>query len=141
MMSDIMVKIMTEVLNVLALATKHLRQGRLSMWLAACLSSLTNRCTEKFIHKLLGERRIEAVLQRLAQLTQEEALMTGARTLEVVHGLSDDLKVVRDGAKLHSGRHQTIDETCTGRWQDINAWHTTSSRYVQPAWNTRSPYH
>ena len=36
MMSDIMVKIMTEVLNVLALATRQLRQGRLSMWLAVC---------------------------------------------------------------------------------------------------------
>jgi len=31
MMSDIMVKIMTEVLNVLALATKYLRQGRFGM--------------------------------------------------------------------------------------------------------------
>jgi hypothetical protein len=36
MMSDIMVKVMTEVLNVLALATKHLRQGRFSAWHAAC---------------------------------------------------------------------------------------------------------
>jgi len=34
--------------------------------------------------------------------------MTGARTLEVVHGLSDDLKVVRDGAKLHFDRHQRL---------------------------------
>jgi hypothetical protein len=139
-MSDIMVKVMTEVLNVLALVTKHLRQGRFSTWLAACLSSPTNRCTEKFIRKLLGERRIEAVLQRLDQLTQEEALMTGAHTLEVVHGLSDDLKVVRDGAKFHSGRHQMTDETCTSRWQDINTWYTPSSRYVQPTWNTQSSY-
>lgn len=32
MMSDIVVKIMGEVLAVLALATKQIRQGRLSMW-------------------------------------------------------------------------------------------------------------
>ena len=81
----------------------------------------TNRCTEKFVHKLFGERRIEGALQRLDQLTQEEALMTGARTLEVVHGLSDDLKVIKDGAKFHSGRHHMIDETCLSRWQDISA--------------------
>ena len=52
---------------------------------------------EKFIKRLLGERHVEATLQRLDRLTQEEALTTGARMLEVVHGLSDDLKVVRDG--------------------------------------------
>ena len=32
MMSNIMVQIMTEVLNVLALATKHIKQGRISKW-------------------------------------------------------------------------------------------------------------
>ena len=66
--------------------------------------------------------------------------MTGARTLEVVHGLSDDLKVIKDGAKLPLVANQVIDETCTSRWQDINAWYTPSSRYVQPAWNTKSFY-
>ena len=46
--------------------------------------------------RLLGERQVEATLQRLDRLTQEEALTTGAHTLEVVRGLSDDLKVVKD---------------------------------------------
>jgi len=32
-MSNVMVKIMTEVLNVLALATNHIKEGRLSQWL------------------------------------------------------------------------------------------------------------
>jgi len=96
-MSNVMVKVTTEVLNVLALATKHINQGRFSKPPITCWSSLANRGIEKFIKKLLGERQVEATLQRLDRLTQEESLTTDARTLEVVHGLSDDLKVVRHG--------------------------------------------
>jgi hypothetical protein len=52
---------------------------------------------EKFTKKLLGENEVEAVLQRLDRLTQEEARMTVAHMLEVVHGLLDNVKVVMDG--------------------------------------------
>jgi hypothetical protein len=48
--------------------------------------------------KLLGEGDIEAVLRRLDRLTQEEARMTVANTLEVVHLLFDNLMQVMDGA-------------------------------------------
>jgi hypothetical protein len=41
MMSDIVVKIMGEVLAVLALATKQIKQGRLSKWTATYRASLT----------------------------------------------------------------------------------------------------
>jgi hypothetical protein len=54
--------------------------------------------TEKFAKKFLGESDIEAVLQRLDRLTQDEARMTAANTLEVVHGLFNNLKEVMDGA-------------------------------------------
>ena len=53
----------------------------------------------KFVKKLLGESEIEAVLQRLDRLTQEEARMTGAQTLEVVHGLVNNMKVVMNGTQ------------------------------------------
>jgi hypothetical protein len=51
----------------------------------------------KFVKKLLGESEIEVVLQRLDRLTNEEARMTGAQTLEVVHGLVNDMRVVMNG--------------------------------------------
>ena len=94
---DILVKIMIELLNVLALATEQIKKGRLSKWSTTRSSSLVDLGTEKFAKKLLGESDIEAILQRLDRLTQEEARMTGAHMLEVVHGLIDNLKVVMDG--------------------------------------------
>ena len=48
--------------------------------------------------KLLGECDVEAILQRLDRLTQEEARVAAAHTLEVVHELFNNLKVAIDGA-------------------------------------------
>ena len=56
--------------------------------------AITQHCIEKFAKKLLGEREIEAVLQRLDRLTQDEGRMTVAQTLEVVHGLMNNVKIV-----------------------------------------------
>jgi hypothetical protein len=96
-MSDMIVQIMVEVLSVLALATKEIKQGRFSKWPIACRSSLFKYSIEKFTKKLLGESDVEAILQRLDRLTQEEARMTVTHTLEVVHGIFDNLKVVMAG--------------------------------------------
>ena len=54
---------------------------------------------EKFAKKLLGESEIEAVLQRLDRLTQDEARITVAQTLQVVCGLVKNMKVVMDGTQ------------------------------------------
>ena len=56
------------------------------------------RATEKFAKKLLGDSEIEAVLQKLGRLTQDEARMTVAQTLGIVHGLVGSMKVVIEGA-------------------------------------------
>ncbi|KAH9955565.1 hypothetical protein BC827DRAFT_871171 [Russula dissimulans] len=83
LMSEIIVKIMVEVLSVLALATKQVKQGRF----------------KKFTKKLLGESEVEDMLQRLDRLTQEEAQMTEVHTLAVVHEIFDNMKVVMDDRK------------------------------------------
>jgi hypothetical protein len=54
--------------------------------------------TEKFTKKMLGESEVETVLRRLDRLTQEEARVTVAQTLGVVHGLVGSVKVLMEGA-------------------------------------------
>jgi hypothetical protein len=51
----------------------------------------------KLVKKLLGDNEVEAVLQRLDRLTQDEARTTAAQTLEVVYGLVQNMKVFMDG--------------------------------------------
>jgi len=55
--------------------------------------------TEKFAKKLLGESEVEGVLQRLDRLTQDEARITVAQTLGVVHGLVGNVKEIMNGAE------------------------------------------
>jgi hypothetical protein len=98
-MREILVKIMVELLEVLALATQQIKQGRFSEFLLrlAGTSHLSERDAEKFAKKLLGENDIEAVLQRLDRLTLEESRMTATQTMEVVYGLFNNMKLVMNG--------------------------------------------
>ena len=97
-MTDIIVAIMVELLSVLALATKQISQGRFSKCAVTYTLPVSQCSTEKFAKKLMGDSDIEAILQRLDRLTQDEARMTVAQTLGVVHGLVGNMKVVMEGA-------------------------------------------
>ena len=110
-MTSIIVKILVEVLSVLALATKQIKQGRFSKWLVAYICLVAEDVSGKFAKKLLGESEIEAVVQRLDRLTQAEARMTVAQTLEVVHGLVKNMKVVMDGTQVSLNLLSVVDWT------------------------------
>jgi hypothetical protein len=56
---------------------------------------------EKLVRKLVGEKKMEAMVQRLDRLTQDEARQTVAQILKVVHGLVENAKVVMDGEQIH----------------------------------------
>ena len=106
-MTEMLVKILMELLSTLALATKEVRQGKPSESVFTVVLYITSRNvdTEKFVMKLFGEKDIEAVLQRLNRLTQDEAKLTAAQILEVVHGLVQNMKVVTDGEQIHLACH------------------------------------
>ena len=98
-MTDVIVKIMIELLSVLALATKQIKQGRFSECAVTNPLSMPHRASEKFAKKLIGDSEVEAVLQRLDRLTQDEARMTVTQILSVVHGLVGNIKTVMEGAE------------------------------------------
>ena len=108
MMTDIIVKIMVQLLSVLALATKQISQKRFSKCAVTYTLSVTQCTTEKFAKKLLGESEVEVVLQRLDRLTQEEARITVAQTLGVVHGLVGNVKIIMEGTQCLNNRSYII---------------------------------
>jgi len=55
---------------------------------------------EKYAKKLLGEKEIESVLDRLDRLTLEESKMTVAQTYDVVCRLVNKMQVVMEGTHL-----------------------------------------
>jgi hypothetical protein len=64
----------------------------------------------KLVKKLLGENEVEAVLQRLDRLTQDEARTTTAQTLEVVYGLVQNMRVVMEGEATSSNCPSSVVE-------------------------------
>ena len=58
---------------------------------------LTERSAVKFAKKVFGEKDVEAVLQRLDRLTQDEARTTAAQALEVVYSLVQNMTKVLIG--------------------------------------------
>ena len=97
-MTDIITKIMVELISILALAKKQIHRGRLSKRVPAMIIGTTSkRDAEQFAKKLLGDSEIESILKRLDRLTQDEARMTVAQIFGIVHGLLNNMKVVMDG--------------------------------------------
>ena len=96
-MMDILVKIMVEVLSVLSLATKQIKQGRFSKLIyPPYLAFLSKSPSEKSAKVLLKGSDIDAVLQRLDRLAEDEARMTAVQTLNIIHGLVNNVKLVMD---------------------------------------------
>ena len=69
---------------------------------------MAQHATEKFAKKLLGESEIEDVLQRLNQLTQEEAQIAVAETLGLVHGLVGNVKLIMEGVRCLDDCSQSV---------------------------------
>ena len=61
------------------------------------IGRLTEPDAVKLVKKILGENDVESVLQRLGRLTVDEARTTATQTLDVVHGLVQNMRVVMNG--------------------------------------------
>jgi archaellum component FlaC len=113
-MTDIIVKIMVEVISILGVVTKEVRQGRTSMLSPIDTSPKVDLPAEKYLKKLFGMKDIEDALQRLDKLTQEEARMAAAEGLTISRGIDDRVKVVDERLEGVDGRVQSVDVKVEG---------------------------
>ncbi|KAH9173902.1 hypothetical protein EDB89DRAFT_2241909 [Lactarius sanguifluus] len=72
-MTDILVKIMVEVLHIFGISTREIKLGR----------------TKRYLKRLVGRTDIEDALKRLDKLTQEEARMAAAQLLKITHNIEN----------------------------------------------------
>jgi hypothetical protein len=115
-MTDMMVKILVEVLSVLAIVTAEIKQKRRSQFISSDFGSSLKVFVEKFLKKLLGRNDVEDALKRLDKLTQEEARMAMAETLKITRGVDGNVKVLMDGAQTEFLVIQALMVYIT-RWQ------------------------
>jgi len=94
-MTDVIVNIMAEVLSILAIATRDMKQGRGSELIPCGRPHLVAYSfSEKFVRKLMGKTDIEDALGRLDKLTQDEVRMAVAQNLRTTHQVLDGARIV-----------------------------------------------
>ncbi|KAH9069639.1 hypothetical protein EDB83DRAFT_2582967 [Lactarius deliciosus] len=100
-MTDKMVQITVEILDILATATKEMEQSR----------------TKKFLKKVAGWTDLEDGLKKLDKLTNEEVVMASVQVLKVTHkidnkvaGVGEDVRNVDEKVQVVDERVQVVDE-------------------------------
>jgi hypothetical protein len=91
-MLDAIVQIMVQVLTILGIATKEIKQGRISEQFSMSMSHVSDECSEKYVKTLIGKTDMEDALMQLDRLTQEEARMAIAENLKATHAVDERVK-------------------------------------------------
>ncbi len=95
-------KILFELISVLALATRQAKHGQLCEPVLVNVV-LAHPTPDNIRENWLKEKDIGRVQRRLARLTQEEIQMTVTQNMEVVYGLISNIKVLMNGTRSSLG--------------------------------------
>ena len=94
-MTDVIVNIMAEVLSIVAIATRDIKEGRGSELIPRGRPNfVAYSFSEKFVKKLVRKTDIEDALGRLDKLTQDEVRMAVAQNLKTAHRIPDGARIV-----------------------------------------------
>jgi hypothetical protein len=109
-MTDMMVKIMVEVLDILATATKEMKQSRFSESTLLSIYCLRLMGVETFLKRVAGMNKLDGGLQKLDKMTNEEARMANAEVLRLTHTIDENVQGVNKGVQGVSVQVQDVDE-------------------------------
>jgi hypothetical protein len=83
------VEIIVAILSILGIATKEFKQGRISKQFCTSMSPLIERCLEKHVKKWIGRTDLEESLNRLDNLTHEQAQMASAKVQRATDAIDE----------------------------------------------------
>ncbi|KAI9452439.1 hypothetical protein F5148DRAFT_503511 [Russula earlei] len=104
-MTELLGNIFAEVLVILALSTKAMKERRI----------------KRFLKRLIGKTEVEDAFARLDMLTKEECLMTAARILEMAHHVDHNMTAVREVVDGVDGNVIAIKEAVGDVGDVVNA--------------------
>ena len=113
-MTDVIVKIMIEVISILGIVTKEVGQGRTSTLFLAYLFLKIDRRAGRYLKKLVGRKDVENALQRLDKLTQEEVRMAAVEALAITRNIDDKVNGVNKKLEGVDERVQDVDGRVKG---------------------------
>ncbi|KAF8496178.1 hypothetical protein F5888DRAFT_413706 [Russula emetica] len=99
-MMDMMVQITVEVLSILGIATKEIKEGQM----------------KKYMKRLIGRTDMEDALKKLDKLTDEEAQMAVAQNLKATHNVDERVRGVANSVVAVDNRVAGVDSrvACVG---------------------------
>ncbi len=115
-MTDMMVKIMVEVLDILAIATKEMKQSRASMIVLRFTLLEAHIGLEKILKRVAGITNLEDGLKKLDKMTNEEARMANAEVRKLAHGINKKVEGVDEKVKGIGAQVKHVEE----RVQDVH---------------------
>jgi hypothetical protein len=113
-MMDTIIQIMVEVLSVLGIATKEIRQCRMSELFSTSMSLLTEQRSEKYGKKLIEGTDMVDALKRLDKLTHAEARMATAEVLRAVLATDEGVMGFGEQVLAIDDRVASVDDKVAG---------------------------
>jgi len=108
--TELLGKIMAQILSILSISTKVMAGSRISESIPFPSFRLADYPSEKFLKRLGGRKEVEDALAKLDSLTKEECLMTVVRNLEVTHRVDNIVNNVAGDAKATKAIVEDIDD-------------------------------
>ena len=131
-MTNKMVQITVEILDILAIATKEMKQSRTSEFDLRIKFHEADIVSENFLKRLVGRTDLEEGMKTLDKLTNEEVVMATAQNLKVTHNIDKNVTKVNEGMRR-------VDENVKGGVQLINNNIKAVYDKVQTMANGRQP--
>ena len=114
-MTEMMVRIIVEVLDILATATKEMKQSRFSEDTSFSLRfSRLTYFSESFLKKVAGMTNLNDGLQKLDKMTNEEARMANAEALRIAHKIDEKVEGVDKKVQGVGTQVKGVDEKVQG---------------------------
>ena len=107
---ELLGKIMAQILVIVGLSTKAMKEWRISQSIHAQCLLLIDRTSEKFAKKLIGRKDVEDAFNRIDSLTKDETIMTVAKILEVAFDMDGNIQGLKALVEDANTQLQEMDE-------------------------------
>ena len=130
-MMETVMKTLVELLSILGLATKLVKQRQPGEYFLDGILSGSIECKAgTFVKKLFGGNYYQMVLERLDRLTLDEGRITASEILNVVYDLVQNMRVVMDGEQSDSTCHPLALTNSPFRWKVVHRRYLGLPGYV-----------
>jgi hypothetical protein len=98
-MTDKMVQITVEILDIVATATKEIKRSAASESDLRLMFHEVDVVSEKFLKRVIGRTDLEDGMKKLDKLTSEEVAMASAQLLKVAHNIDSNVTEANEGVR------------------------------------------